>query len=147
MNTNQGILLGGAALVLYNLINKSAAGGTLNFYPDTVRNIRFEGATPIMTIGLAVQNTSGQKFVIRSIAGNLYSNNYLVGNLSYFLPQTIAANSQSSLFLDARLGLLGIVNDIIRAFQTGSIQQDVKLTAFANVDNFQVPIDITYKIG
>jgi hypothetical protein len=133
--------------VLYNIFNKSAAAGTLNFYPESVRQIRFEGATPIMTVGLAVQNTSASKFVIKSIAGNLYANTYLVGNLSYFTPQAINPNSQSVILLDVRLGLLGIVQDIIRAFQFGNFQQDLIFKSFANVDNFQVPINITYKVG
>lgn len=133
--------------MLYNIFNKSAAAGTLNFYPESVRQIRFEGATPIMTVGLAVQNTSASKFVIKSIAGNLYANTYLVGNLSYFTPQAINPNSQSVILLDVRLGLLGIVQDIIRAFQFGNFQQDLIFKSFANVDNFQVPINITYKVG
>ncbi len=141
------MLLGGAALVIYNAFNKSADAGTLNFYPASVTQIRLDGATPVMTLGLAVQNTSNSKFVMRSIAANLYANNYLVGNLAYFLPQTINPNSQSVLLLDVRLSLLGIVNDIIAAFQFGNSKQDLLLQGNINVDNFQVPLKIPYQVG
>jgi hypothetical protein len=139
--------------MVYSLLSKKAAAGTLNFFPQSVNQLRFDGVTPVLTMGLAVQNTSAEKFVIRSVAGNAYSNGYLVGNIAAFYPQTIYGNAQSVIQLDCRLGLIGIVQDIIRAFQYGNFSQNIELQLYANVDNLQIPIldnsghNLTYKIG
>jgi hypothetical protein len=141
------ILLLPAAVLVYNFINKSHALGTVNFYPEGVKSLDFDNATPVMAVGLRVQNTTGQKFIIRSIAGNVYSNEYLVGNASNFVPFTVAANSQAILSINIRFALLGIVNDIIRAFQTKNFTQEIEFDGYANIDNFQIPIKIKYKVG
>lgn len=100
-----------------------------------------------MTIGLGVQNTSNQSFTIRSLAGNLYANNYYIGNVSSFTLRTIAPNSQQVIFITARLQLIGIVNDILNAFENRNFAQTIEIKAMANVDNLQIPININYKIG
>lgn len=147
MTNTQAVALTATGVILYTIFAKKTALGTINFYPASVQNIHFDGATPIMTIGLAAQNTSNQKFVIRSIAANLYANDYQVGNLSSFTQQIVNANSQNVLMLDIRMSLLSIVNDIIRAFQMGNFSQELKLQGYVNIDNYQVPLNITYKIG
>lgn len=129
------------------MLRKGGALGTLNFFPDKVRSISFDGLTPVMTIGLGVQNTSNQSFTIRSLAGNLYANNYYIGNVSSFTLRTIAPNSQQVIFITARLQLIGIVNDILNAFENRNFAQTIEIKAMANVDNLQIPININYKIG
>jgi len=131
----------------YSLYRKSSAIGTLNFFPDKVRGFEFQGITPVFTVGLGVQNTSNQSFTINSIAGNAFSNGYYVGNISTFTAQTIKPNSQGILALELRLALIGIVNDLINAFQNGNFQQDLELKLMANVDKLQIPINLKYKIG
>lgn len=143
----ESILLGLGALIAFGLIRKKNALGTLNFYPATATDLRFEGMTPILSLGLAVQNTSNQQFTLNSFSGNVYSNNYLVGNVSNFNPVTVAANKQTMVILKIRLSLLGITNDIIRAFQTHNIQQQLQLQAYVNVDGIQAPLNINYTIG
>lgn len=132
---------------MYNVFQRKAAAGALNFLPGTVRDIAFDGSTPVLTASLIVQNTSSQQFILKAIAGDLYSNGYWVGNISYWQPQTIAATRQTEIRLQIRLGLIGIVQDIINAFQYNNTTQVLKFVANANVDNIQVPIDIKYKIG
>jgi len=139
--------LSAAGIILYSLFRKSAAAGTLNFYPASVKKIKFEGATPIMVFGLAIQNTSNQSFTLKSIAGNLYANNYLIGNIGAFNPQVIAANSQTVIDVNVRMSLIGIVTDIINGIKNNTFSQNLELESYANVDNLQVPVNITYKIG
>jgi len=141
------IAFSAAGLIAYSLLRKSAALGTLNFFPAGVRDLSFDGVTPVITIGLAAQNTSNQNFTMNSIAGNVFANNYFVGNVSSFEPLTIPANKQTIIPIKIRLSLIGIVNDIIRAFQTNNISQVLELESFANVDNLQVPINLKYKVG
>jgi len=147
--TNNSKLFGIAAagFILYSLLRKGVAAGTLTFFPEKVRSIDFEGLTPVMTIGIGVQNTSNQSFSLNSIAGSLYSNNYYVGNLSSFTRQPVAANSQQIIYVKIRLQVTGIVNDIIRAFENGNFAQEVEMKATANIDGLQAPVNLKYTIG
>jgi len=129
-------------LIAYNLVAKARALGSINFYPGRIVNLQFDGMTPVMTLELLAQNTTGQQMVLRSIAGNVVANGYIVGNISSFTPSPIRANSQSSLLVQLRLFPLGIVNDIIRAFELGNFHQDITIQAYANVDNYQIPIKL-----
>ncbi len=140
-------LLIGGGLLAYNAMAKGTALKTMNFYPKSVDSIRFDGVTPVIRLGLAVQNTSGQQLIVRSIAGNLWANDYLIGNLSNYTPLVIRPNSESILFLTIRLSILGVVQDIINAFTNRGTTQVINLQARANVDNYQIPIDIKYKVG
>lgn len=147
IKTAETIALAAGGVLLYSLWRKQQGIGTLNFFPDKVRDFHFSGLTPVFTLGLGVQNTSNQSFTVNSIAGNAYSNGYYVGNLSNFSPQIIIKNTQGILLLDVRLALIGIVNDLINAFQSENFQQSLELKATANVDNLQIPLNIKYKIG
>jgi len=141
-----GLLIGGA-LLAYNAFAKGNALQTLNFYPKKVSNIRIDGVTPVMTFGLAVQNVSNQSMVLHSLAGNLYANGILIGNVSSWVPTRINANSETVLQITVRLSLLGVVQDIIRAFNGDGWQQNIEFDARANVDRYNIPIKITYKVG
>jgi hypothetical protein len=140
-------ILGLGGLLIYSLFRKGKALGNLIFFPYSIKNIRFQGATPILSLGITVQNTSNQSFTLKSIAGELFANNYLIGNLSQFTPLTINPNSEVVMYVDCRLSLLSIVGDIVNAIKTGAWSQNLELECMANVDNLQVPINITYKFG
>lgn len=129
------------------MFRKGAALGTLNFYAGAVSNLTFENSRPVFTLGLVVQNTSNQSFTINSVAGDLYANNNEVGNVSGFITQHINANSETTIYLKIRMNLLSIVNNLVTAFTTGNIKQQVKLEAMANIDSLQVPINLSYTIG
>lgn len=141
-----GLVVGGA-LLAYNAFAKGTALKTLNFYPKKVDSLKFDGATPVITFSLAVQNTSNQNLVVKSLVGNLYANDFLIGNISMFRPVRVSPNSETVLSLTIRLSLLGVVQDIIRAFSNGGLQQNLDFDARANVDGYNIPIRIKYKIG
>lgn len=84
---------------------------------------------------------------MNSFAGNLYANGYLVGNVSNFIPQSILPNSEQLIFLKIRMGILGIVNDIINAWQNGSFTQNLDFDGRVNVDNLQIQVPLKYSIG
>jgi hypothetical protein len=147
LKNSQTLALVAAGAVAFSLLNKANAAGTLNFYPLSVTGIQMDGSTPVMTLGIRVQNTSGSQYVMRSIAGNAYSNNYLVGNFSSFAQQSIPANYQATIYITIRLSLIGIVQDILNAFQYHNFTQTVTLQGYANVDNYQVPINLSYQVG
>ncbi len=139
--------IGAGALFLWNFIAKTTALSTLNIFPGSIKNIHFDGVTPVMTMGLVAQNVSNQQIVINSVVANLYANSTLVGNLATFTPQTILPSSQMTFYIDIRLFPLSLVNDIIRSFQLGNFSQALALKGSMNADRYVLPIDMNFKIG
>jgi LEA14-like dessication related protein len=136
------------ALIAFNAFNKSRARGMLNFYPAGLKDIKFSGVTPIATLGIVVQNPSSQYFTIRSLSGNLFANNILIGNVSNFGTTIIPANAQIVYYVNIRLSILGIVNEVIRSFKKESgFTQNLELQGYANVNNWPVPLRLQYKVG
>lgn len=107
----------------------------------------FDAGAPIITFNLYAQNTSSADLILNSFAANLFANNTLIGNVSNFSQVVIPGNSSTLIPLTARLQIIGLANDIIRAFQTNSFTQDLQLTGNANVNGVQIPIDLTLKVG
>lgn len=140
-------LIAVAGLLALSLTRRAVAGGNMLFYPGGIKGFSFDGLTPVFKLGLIVQNTSNNTYNVNSIAASLFNNGTLVGNVSAFGLQAIPPNSQMVLVINARLGALSIVNDLINAFQTKNFQFDVELKGTANVDGWQVPINLDYKIG
>ena len=70
----------------------------------------------------------------------------MIGYVYNFTTQAIAPTSQATLEVRAKLQMIGIVSDLINAFNSGNFSQDISLDAFANVDGLQVPVDYTYKL-
>lgn len=147
IKTAEIIGLAAIALIAYGFVNKAVALGTLNFYPDKIVSLVFDNGTPILTISLLAQNTSSQSFTIKSISGNVYSNNTLVGNISEFGNQMISSNSESVVTVNVRMQLVSIVNDLIRALQFGNFAQVITLDGNVNVDNYQIPLKMDYTLG
>jgi hypothetical protein len=134
-------------VLLYSLLRKGEAAGNLNFFPDKVRDFKFDSLTPVFVLGIGVQNTSNQSFTIRALAGNCYSDGYYIGNLSNFIPQTIPPRSQVVINVNLRLALIGVVNQLIDAFQNRNFRREITLDGHANVDYQVVPIKQTLAIG
>lgn len=100
-----------------------------------------------MTVELLIQNTSNQDYTLNSMAGNLYANGTLVGNLSVFNPVSIKRNSQTILDVQIKMLLIGMLDNIIDAITNGAYKVTLELDSYANVDNLQIPVDITYKVA
>jgi len=140
-------LFAAGGVLLYNALSKGRAATLLNFYPKSVDGIAFRGLSPEITFTLICQNTSNQVINFNSLAGNLYSNGYYIGNLSHFTSHRITGNSEVSIKLTARLAMIGIVQDLVKAFQGGGFTQMVEFKGQANIDKYQVPVTFKYKIG
>lgn len=141
------LLYAAGGIIAYSLLTKAKALQTLNFYPKGVRSLHFDGITPVISLALAVQNTSGQQMVLKSFAGNVFANDYFVGNVSSYIQTVIYPNSESVLLVNVRLSLIGIASNIVNAFNGNGPAQDLELDAMANVDNYQLPVKIKYKVG
>lgn len=147
MTTTQKLGLAAVALIAFNFVSKAVSLSRINILPGQVSDFRFSGTTPVATITMIVQNAGNQSAVMRSIVGNVYANGYLIGNVSSFQPQTIAANSQSTVAVNLRFGIFGIVNNLVEVFQTKQYSQDIEFDAVAVVDGIQIPINFKYKVG
>lgn len=143
-----GLIFGG--VVVYNLISKSWALNDINFLAGSVRNVTFDGVTPVAEIGLLAQNTSGQQFNVNSLTGDLFvvqdMKNIYIGNVSSFERQTIFPNSQVQLRMMCRLSILGIVNELIQVFQYKNYNMRLKLSGVVNVDNYRIPVNTTFNV-
>jgi LEA14-like dessication related protein len=148
LKTETKIVLGAIALLGgYWLFSKARALGNLLFQPGSIMGFSMLGSTPIVSITLVVQNTSNTSLTVDSLAGNVSSNGTLIGNVSNFSPVLVPGNSQISMPVSLMLQPIGVVNDIIRSFQNSNFAQDIKLSGFANVNGFQLPVNIEFNVG
>jgi hypothetical protein len=146
MRTGDALLLIGGGVGLWFLAKYNAARRIL-FFPGSIQSMAFVNGSPLAYIDVLVQNTSNADLTVHSLAGTVYANGYLVGNISSFQPTSIRRNSESRFPVTIRFNLIGVVNDIIRAFQTGSFKQDFVLEGSANVEGFNVPINLKFTAG
>jgi len=147
LTNGQILALSAAGVIIYSLLRKSEGLKRLFFYPSAVRALKWDGLTPVLTVGLKVQNTSNQSYQLNSLAGEVYCNKILVGNVGSFVTQVIPPNSERVLEINIRMMLIGILNDIIKAIIEKNFSQTLEMDAYANIDNLQVPIELTYKVG
>lgn len=141
------IFIGLAAFIGYSLIRKGVAAGQLLWYADGIHRLQFDGATPVLTIRVRVMNTSNQRYTINAFAADVKANNTVIGNASFFTPQTIEANNQAVLLINIRLMPLSLVNDLVSAFQTKNFRFKIDVDGTANVDQLQYPVNLSYNVG
>jgi len=137
------IIAGGIATWFYLRVK---AAGRLLFFPGGVQGFEFDGVTPVAYLDFVVQNTSNADLTLNSVAGNVYANGYLVGNISQFNQQNIPGNSEIRFPVQVRFQLIGIVNDIIRAFQQGSFHQDLSIEGTANAQGVPIRLDLKFSV-
>ena len=140
-----------AGLFILNMLSRKAAAGTLNIYQGAVKGISWEGLTPVITVGIIVSNTSNQTFNINSLAGSMTTitngKNYVIGSASSFTRQSILPNSQTTVWIDVKLSIIGVVADIFNIIQYGNYEQALTFNGYVNVDGLQVPVNFNYKVG
>lgn len=148
MRTNERMLLyAGVGVAAFVLFAKARALSNLVFTPGAINNFGFADGVPVADFTVLVQNTSSAGLTINSFAGNITSNNTLVGNVYNFTPVDVPANSQTSVNISIQFKPLGIVNDIIRAFQNSNFGQVVTVDGYANVSGIQLPLHLNFSVG
>lgn len=141
------LLIGAAAFAGYWFYSKSLALARLVFSPGSILGVNFTGGVPSITVAVNVQNTSNSALELRSFAGNVSSNGTLIGNVYNFLPVEIPGNSQVQMPVQIQLQILGITNDLIQSFTNGNFTQQIEIAGSANVNGFQLPVSMIYKVG
>lgn len=145
MTTNEKLALLVAGVIGFSIWRKKTALQNVVFLPGPVVGIFMSGASPVIQVTLIAQNTSDQTLMLQSLAGNVFANSTLIGNISSFSTQYIPANSQTSILVSMRLYALGLVNDIISIFQNKNQIQEITVEGSANVGFFQVPVPLRLK--
>ena len=142
------LALGGGIAIWFAL--KARALSNLIFSPGTVQGIQFDGISPVIQITVLVQNTAGVPVTLLSMAGNVFTadagSSTLIGNISTFQPVTVPGNSSALVVLNVRMRLLGIVNDVIAAFQTRNYTKVLDFRCSANV-GMLLPVPVNFKIA
>ena len=94
-----------------------------------------------VNVTIKIQNPTSNGFTIYSLAGDLFVDDYHIGNISNFTATTIPANSATpytvTLLIDT-LSLPSTVLDIIQNFSGITVRID----AMANVDDLELPVQI-----
>lgn len=145
--TNKVLIFGSIGAGLLYVAAKARTIGNLIFMPGSVVGMAFNNLSPVITLSIIVQNTSGFSVRVDSFAGNLISDGTYIGNVYNFNPVLIPANSQTVFSVDARLQPIGIVDKLISAWQTKNWTQNVKIEGFVNAGVLQIPITINFSIG
>lgn len=141
------LALGTVGLIGWMLYAKGRAAGTLILRPGRVDNIFFDGISPVLQLSLIVQNTSSSGFTVESMAGEVLSDGYIIGNFSNFSPIQVNGNSQVTIPITLRLGMVGLIQDLITSFNTGDFTKQIKLQGFVNAGFIRAPIDTSFLIG
>lgn len=139
------ILIGGAALIYVG--NQARSVANLTFFADRVSGMAFEGINPVANLDLLVQNTSNVNIAINSLAGSVYVDNTLVGNVSTFTPVISQGNSESVMTIKIRFMALPLVNDLVAAFQYKNFKKHIELRATVNANGVQLPLTLTFDVG
>lgn len=143
---NEALLIAAGIIGLYFYKQKEAAGNLI-FFPGMITNMYWDNATPVAELTLQIQNTSNVDIDINSMAGTVFANGVRVGNVSNFSPVRIGRNSETLLPIKVRFDLIGLVNDVIRAWQGGAFKQDVRIEGYVNAGSVQVPISLVFKVS
>lgn len=142
----EALLLIGAAVGLY-FWNQQHAAGALLYHPGNILNLSLSGINPVATVELIVQNPSNVDFTINSLAANVFTDNTYIGNVANFAPVVIPRNTQQSIPLTIEFFSLGLIDQIINAFQTGFQKKTIQLQGTVNANGFQQPLDLPFTVG
>lgn len=140
-------LLAAGAVIAYNALAKGKAAMSLNFFPGKFSNINFKNGSPTANFSILAQNSSNQFLKINSIVGNLYSNGYLIGNVSSYNINELKPNSESFINLNVRLFLIGVVQELIDAIKGNGFTHVINFEGQINLNKFQVPLNLKYTVG
>jgi len=138
------VLAAGAGLYFWNL---SKAAANLIYFPGNITGFRLDGISPVVYVDLIIQNTNNVSFTINSLAGNVFSDSTVIGNIANFTPVEEAGNSQTSVPLTLVLQPIAIVGDIIAIFTGGVGKRNLQVHGTVNANGIQEGFDLNYNIG
>lgn len=130
------IALGIAGLWLYS---KAHTGTSLQFVP---LGASWSGGA--LQVDIGVQNPTNDSLQLTSLAGSVYVNGTIAGNVSDFTPRLIAANQQTPIELTYTPNILGTAAAIFNQFNNGGGIQ-IAVQGTANVNGIALPINLIFQ--
>jgi hypothetical protein len=131
------IALGIAGLWLYS---KAHTGNSLQFVP---LGASWSGGA--LQVDIGVQNPTQDSLQLNSLAGSVYVNGTIAGNVSDFTPRLIAANQQTPIQLTYTPNILGTVVAVLNQVSNGGGVL-IGLNGSANVNGIPLPINLTFQV-
>ena len=144
MNPLLTITLIGAGVILLSRLGTAGAADRLKFVFQKI-SAEFKDALSIqINVDIAIQNPTSTSFIIKSFAGDLFVNDYYIGNVSNFTATQITGNTQTTYRVAIQVSTLSLPAPVISILQnfTGLT---AKLDGTINVDDLGVPLTLEYK--
>jgi hypothetical protein len=109
------------------------------------RGVKLRGKlfSPKIEITIGIQNPSNQRANFKSIVGVVKWKGNEFANISSYNPVTIAANSETNINVIAEPSVIGLYDTIRELVKGGLKGGKIQITGTANVDNLQLPVNIT----
>lgn len=132
----------GAGIIVLNKLQTGSAASNLKYVFDKI-DVKFMVLNIQISVDIKVQNPSSSSFIIKSFAGDLFVNDYYIGNVSNFTATEIQGNSETIYRVAIQVSTLALPGAILSILQnfTGIT---AKLSGTINVDNLAVPINLRY---
>lgn len=144
MNPFLVIGLVGAGVYIFSRLETVGAASRLNYVFKSI-GVEFKSAWLVqINIDIDIQNPTSTSFTINSMTGNLSLNDNFIGNLSNFTATEIKGNTQTAYRIALQLNTLSLPSTILDMFNNFS-GITAKVTGTVNVDNLNVPIELSYK--
>ncbi len=147
MKFNTLVIVGVAAVVLFNLVNLGVAGNVLQFY---IQSVDFTGLTTGRIV-LMVQNPSNANITLNSMAGTVSANGTTIGNVSNFQGGVfIPANQQVPVTVFVNVSLTGIFSELYTQLTQPTGQNQIAFVIAGNMNinaGGLIPFNVTQTVG
>lgn len=113
-----------------------------------LKNIKFGGSwlNPKIILILGVQNASNLSGVLRSITGEVSTNNKTIADFSYFGSTTIEANKETEIAVTAVPVSVNVFTTILNLFKQKQIPDLITVTGSLNFNNTVFPLNLNFKL-
>lgn len=140
INTGTAVLLGLAALAVYEYSQLGIAAADVQFIFD---GVQLNGLNNVQ-LTMLVQNVSNAPIVLNSMSLDLTANGADIGNAAVFpqVPITIQPNTQQPVAISITPNWLQIPSAIQALMQSGGSSVNFEAKGTANVNNIPFPIDL-----
>lgn len=135
----------GLALIGLYVLSGVTTAGTAERLKYTFKSISFDtqGVFNIrINVTIGIQNPTGNGFSIQSFVGDLFVNDYNIGNISNFTPTVISANSETPYTISLLVNVFGLpaaIASLIQNFTGFRAVLDGTLT----VDGLSIPLNLS----
>jgi LEA14-like dessication related protein len=137
------ILIFGGLIIAFIFFGGAQTVNSLKFVATGVGFDVSNLLSPIINVTVIVQNPTSTALQLNSFAGTATVNGTASGNVSYFQPVLIAANSQTTITLQIRLSDAGIISDLMNFISAGTGQLLVAVNGTANINGAGLPVSLS----